>query len=133
MEYEYLPTICFVYGKVGHYKDACPDSAKVVPQEKVLPIPPMVAETQATVETELAGRSEAKFGSWMVVARKPRAMKLNAKATSKNMVTGHQRLIFQDSRFGILDSVNEEESILDFTTKVVSPNHDEVMPASTSI
>ncbi|KAK9178694.1 hypothetical protein WN943_027887 [Citrus x changshan-huyou] len=69
----------------------------------------------------------------MVVVRKPRARKLNAKGIPKNIVTGHQRPIFQDSRFGILDSVNEEESIPDFTAKVISPNHDEVMPASTSI
>ncbi|KAK9181142.1 hypothetical protein WN944_024279 [Citrus x changshan-huyou] len=107
---------------IGHYKDACPDSAEVVPPEKVLPVPPMVAETQAAVETELAGQSETKFGSWMVVARKPRARKLNAKAIPKNMVTGHQRPIFQDSRFGILDSVNEEESIPDFTAKVENPH-----------
>ncbi|KAH9698593.1 DUF4283 domain-containing protein [Citrus sinensis] len=133
VEYEYLPTICFDCGKVGHYKDACPDSAKVVPPKQVLPVPHMVAESQAAVETELAGRSETKFGSWMVVVRKPRARKLNAKGIPKNMVTGHQRPIFQDSRFGILDSVNEEESIPDSTAKAVSPNHDEVMPASTSL
>ncbi|KDO37786.1 hypothetical protein CISIN_1g043098mg, partial [Citrus sinensis] len=36
VEYEYLPTIFFVCGKIGHYKDACPDSAEVVPQEKIL-------------------------------------------------------------------------------------------------
>ena len=83
MEYEYLPTICFDYGKVGHYKDACPDSAKVVLPKQVLPVPHMVAETQAAVETELAGWSETKFGSWMVVVRKPRARKLNAKGIPK--------------------------------------------------
>ncbi|KAH9725904.1 DUF4283 domain-containing protein [Citrus sinensis] len=116
VEYEYLPTICFDYGKVGHYKDACPDSAKVVLPKQVLPVPHMVAETQAAVETELAGWSETKFGSY-----------------PKKMVTGHQRPIFKDSRFGILDFVNEEESIPDSTAKAVSPNHDEVMPASTSL
>ncbi|GAY50046.1 hypothetical protein CUMW_123710 [Citrus unshiu] len=119
VEYEYLPTICFGCGKIGHYKDACPDGAEVVPPEKVLPVPPMVAETQAVVVTELAGRSEMKFGSWMVVVRKPQVRKLNVKGFPKNMATGHNRPIFQDSRFGILDSVNEEESIPDFMTKVI--------------
>ncbi|GAY69345.1 hypothetical protein CUMW_271230 [Citrus unshiu] len=35
VEYEYLPTICFDCGKVGHYKDACPDSAKVIPPKQI--------------------------------------------------------------------------------------------------
>ncbi|GAY66424.1 hypothetical protein CUMW_248640 [Citrus unshiu] len=35
VEYEYLPTICFVCGKIGHYKDACLDSAEVVLPEKI--------------------------------------------------------------------------------------------------
>ncbi|KAH9648713.1 DUF4283 domain-containing protein [Citrus sinensis] len=73
VEYEYLPTIFFVCGKIGHYKDACPDSDEVAPREKELPVPPIV------------------------------------------------------------DSIIEEESIPDFTAKVVSPNHDNVMPAKTSI
>ncbi|XP_052289938.1 uncharacterized protein LOC127899844 [Citrus sinensis] len=42
VEYEYLPTIFFVCGKIGHYKDACPDSDEVAPREKELPVPPIV-------------------------------------------------------------------------------------------
>ena len=67
------------------------------------------------------------------MVRKPRARKLNAKGFPKNMATGHLRPIFQDSQFGILNSINEEKSIPDFMTKAVSPNHEEVTPASTSI
>ena len=115
VEYEYLPTICFGCGKIGHYKDACPDSDEVVPREKEFPVPPMATETQAIVQTELAGCSETKFGSWMVVVRKPQARKVNAKDIPKNMETCHQRPIIQDSRFGVLDSVIEEEIIHDFT------------------
>lgn len=80
---------------------------------------------------ELADRSETKFGSWMVVAQKPHARKVNAKAILKNMEIGDQRPIIQDSRFGVLDAVIEDETIHDFTANVVSPNHDNVMPAST--
>ena len=36
VEYEYLPTIYFDCGKIGHYKDACPDGTEVIPLEKVL-------------------------------------------------------------------------------------------------
>ncbi|KAK9183515.1 hypothetical protein WN944_026668 [Citrus x changshan-huyou] len=115
VEYEYLPTICFGCGKIGHYKDACPDSDEVVPREKEFPVPPMATKTQAIVQTELAGWSETKFGSWMVVVRKPQARKVNAKDIPKNMETCHQRPIIQDSRFGVLDSVIEEEIIHDFT------------------
>ena len=41
MEYENLPTICFSCGKIGHYKDACPNNDEVVPREKGLSVPPM--------------------------------------------------------------------------------------------
>ncbi|XP_052289995.1 uncharacterized protein LOC127899891 [Citrus sinensis] len=34
VEYEYLPTICFGCGKIGHYKDACPDNDEVVPRNE---------------------------------------------------------------------------------------------------
>ncbi|KAL9408776.1 hypothetical protein AB3S75_047208 [Citrus x aurantiifolia] len=68
----------------------------------------------------------------MVVEQKPQASKVNAKAISKNMETGHQHPIIQAYRFGVVDSIIEEETIHDFTANVVSPNHDNVMPASTS-
>ena len=112
VEYEYLPTICFGCGRIGHNKDACSNSEEVDPKETELPIPPIAAETQAIVKLELAGWSETKFGSWMVVTRKPCVRKVNAKAIPKNTETCHQCPLFQDSRFGILESVIEEETIL---------------------
>ncbi|KAK9209342.1 hypothetical protein WN944_001708 [Citrus x changshan-huyou] len=71
VEYENLPLICFCCGKFGHYKDACPDGG-VTPLATELPIPCPDAVNRAMVVGEVSDWNESKFGSWMVVTRKPR-------------------------------------------------------------
>ncbi|KDO74197.1 hypothetical protein CISIN_1g037882mg, partial [Citrus sinensis] len=70
VEYENLPLICFYCGKFGHYKDACPDGG-VTPLATELPIPCPDAVNRAIMVGEVSDWNESKFGSWMVVTRKP--------------------------------------------------------------
>lgn len=87
VEYEYMPTICFGCGKFGHYRDACMDADDIDPREKALPIPYTAVEIQANEATE-------KFGSWMVVTRRPRTRKANENSIPKNQKSSQKQPIF---------------------------------------
>ncbi|KAK9175188.1 hypothetical protein WN944_027194 [Citrus x changshan-huyou] len=63
VEYENLPTICFGYGKFGHYKDACPDSADITHMAKDDQLSLTEADKHAIVVTEDLDCQKPKFGS----------------------------------------------------------------------
>lgn len=116
VEYEYMPTICFGCGKFGHYRDACMDADDIDPREKALPIPYTAVEIQANEATE-------KFGSWMVVTRRPRTRKANENSIPKNQKSSQKQPIFQNLRFGVLEAEIEEDSTPSYAGIAMDINH----------
>ncbi|GAY57978.1 hypothetical protein CUMW_183540 [Citrus unshiu] len=109
VEYENLPTICFGYGKFGHYKDACPDSADITHVAKDDKLSLTEADKHAIVVTEDLDCQKPKFGSWIVVARKPRPRKVTYKETPKAMDKNQNRSGITQSRFSVLDDLANED------------------------
>ena len=107
VEYENLPMICFGCGKFGHYKDACLDGVDIDPMAKDNPIPLTEAEKQDIV---VAGE-EPKFGSWMVVARKPRPRKVTEKDNPNNPEKHRHIPRIMQSCFDVLEALVNKETI----------------------
>lgn len=128
VEYENLPTICFGCGKFGHYKETCPDSTYINHMTKDNLISVTEADKRAIVLTREVDCREPKFGSWMVVARKPRPLKVTDKETLKILEKDLHMLKIMQSRFGVLeDLVNEDMNPQDHDTNSVS-QQDPIVP-----
>ncbi|KAH9669745.1 hypothetical protein KPL70_021920 [Citrus sinensis] len=110
VEYENLPMICFCCGKFGHYQDACPDGG-TTHVEAAQPTSCPVAANQNIVVEEGSNQNESKFGSWMVVTRKPRPRRSTERVSSKVWVQDQQGLNVRVSRFDVLGKVMDDESV----------------------
>lgn len=124
MEYENLPMICFGCGKFGHYKDACPDRIDIDPMAKDNPDPLTEVEKQDIV----VAREEPKFGSWIMVACKPRPRKVTEKDNPNNPEKNRHILRIMQSRFGVLEALVNEETISQNQETESAPHLETIVP-----
>ncbi|KAK9212363.1 hypothetical protein WN943_001745 [Citrus x changshan-huyou] len=90
--------------------DACPDGG-VTPLATELPIPCPDAVNQAIMVGEVSDWNESKFGSWMVVTRKPCPRRPLEMESPKIPVQDQHGSKVQKSWFDVLRKVVKEETV----------------------
>lgn len=100
IEYEYIYSICFNCGKVGHRKEWCPRAKLASANVKATETATMETNVEATRREDVNVEEGATFGPWNLVTRR------NKKGPSPKGNIPNQT--FNSNRFGALSIMQEK-------------------------